>query len=145
MAIDGARPAERVFVTVGGQEWELVPTDKLTMPELHEAKRVSKGMALVDMETGLGKADVDAWFAWLYVSIRRKAPALTEAELTRMIGDTPIAAIIQSVRDETPEVAAADDPLSMTSTTVEPDSPNGNGSGETTPEPSTLETFGQPT
>lgn len=86
---DDPRPAERVYVTVNETRYELVQTSKLTFPETKEAKRIS-GMPLVDMEVALGKADPDAWFAWMYVSIRRTQPTLTERQLEQAIGDTPI-------------------------------------------------------
>jgi hypothetical protein len=137
---DDPRPATRVYVTVNEQKVELVPTSKLTWPEVREAKRVS-GMALVDLEQGLKDADPDAWFAWIYVSLRRAYPSTTEAELEAAIGDVPMVAVIESVEGEASEVAAPDPPASpFTSASDEPT--NENGSGETTPPLSTLETAG---
>jgi len=137
---DDPRPAERVYVTVNETRYELVQTSKLTFPETKEAKRIS-GMPLVDMEVALGKADPDAWFAWMYVSIRRTQPTLTERQLEQAIGDTPIVAIIESVEKEAPEVAAADPPAHASASDASVQQ-NGKGSGEKIPEPSTLETAG---
>lgn len=134
-------PAKRVYVTVNEIRYELVPTDKLTFPETKEAKRVSEGMSLAEIEEGIKNVDPDAWFAWMYVSIRRSWPKLTPAELTQAIGDTPIAAIIESVEEEASEVAGGDPPAQRLPS-VEPVQQNGNGSGEKTPELSTLETAG---
>jgi hypothetical protein len=137
---DDPRPAARVYVTVNEQKIELVPTAKLTWPETKEAKRVS-GMPLVEMEEGLQKADPDAWFAWIYVSLRRVYPKTTEAELEAAIGDTPIIAVIESVEEEAPEVAAPDPPA-FPSPSVSAAPRNGGDSGEKTPQLSTLETAG---
>lgn len=137
-------PTSRVYVTVGGHDYELVPTAKLTFPETKEAKRISGGMALVDLEQGIQKSDPDAWFAWIYVSVRRATPTITEQELIDQIGDTPIVAVIGSVREEALEVATPDPPA-PTSTSGGETTPNGSGSGETTPLLSTLATAGQPT
>lgn len=141
--IDDPHPAARVYVTVGGKRWELTPTNKMTWPEAKEAKRIC-GLALVDMEAAIQKADPDAWFAWLFVSIRRQWPALTEADLTHAIGDTPIVAVIETVEDDAPEVAFPDPPASAS---VSDATANGNDSdsGSTTLLPSTRGTAGQPT
>jgi hypothetical protein len=146
-AIDSTLPASRVFLTLKDMRWELIPTGKLTFPETKEAKRVSGGMSLVDLEAGIAKADSDAWFAWMFVSIRRVHPTLTEAELMGAIGDTSVVDLIAGLEREAPE-AATPDPLG--SAGPEPlngpgGPPNENGSSETIPELSTLETSGEPT
>lgn len=140
MSVDEVRPAKRLFVTIAEVRWELVPTGKLTWPETVEAKRIS-GMPIVDMEVGIGKADPDAWFAWMYVSIRRKRPTLTEAELMAAIGDTPLVAVIESVEEEGPEVADPD-PLAQPLTSDDAAEPNGSGSSEKIPPLSIPETSG---
>lgn len=140
---DDPRPAERVFVTVDDLRWELVPTDKLTFPEAKEVKRVCE-MSLAELEEGLKVIDGDAWFAWIYVSIRRKQPKLTVAELEQMIGDTPISAVIESVENETPEVAAPNPPARASLSDAD-EQTNGGGSGEKTQVLSTLETAGHRT
>jgi len=111
---DAPSPSKRAFVTINGQRWELVPTDKLTFPETKEAKRVSSdehgrnGMSLAELSEGIKSMDGDAWFAWMYVSIRRKWPTLTVTEFAEAIGDTPVAAVIETVEEEASEVADPD-------------------------------------
>ena len=101
-------------------------------------------MPLVDMEQAIQKADADAWFAWMYVSIRRQWPALTEKMLEDAIGDTPVVAVIETVEREAHEVAAPLPPVrAPESGAVE--LRNGSGFGEPTPLPSTLATSGQRT
>lgn len=136
------RPAQRVYVTVGHREFLVVATDKLSMPELREAKRIS-GMPLADMEVAFAKADPDAWTAMLYVSIRRVEPTLTVEDLDRMFGDTPLMAIVETIRDETPEVAVPD-PLASTSTNDNNDQKNELDSGEKILPVSTPVTSGSP-
>jgi hypothetical protein len=142
--IEDPRPAKRVFITVAEQRWELVPTDKLTFPETKEVKRVSDGMSLKELNEGITNVDGDAWLAWIYVSIRRKWPTLTFEELVQTIGDTPVADLIETLEEETPEVAAADPPARPALNGVG-EQQNGNGSGEKIPQPSTLATAGPPT
>lgn len=132
-----------ITITVDGREWVLVPTDKLTFPEIREVKRVSGGMNLAQFEEGVAGYDADAWFAWIYVSIRREWPKLTVAELEHAIGDAPLAYVIGSVKggdDDAPEVAPG--PPAGGGTTPAPASSNGS---EPTPEPSTPGTSGPPT
>jgi hypothetical protein len=138
---DKPEPAFRSYVTINELRWELVPTDKLTWPEVKEAKRVS-GMALLDMEGGLLKADPDAWFAMLFVSIRRQWPTLTEKELEDAIGDTPIMAVLDSIEKEAPEVAGPVPPAKQPEPPTSVKRPDENGSGDETRQPSTLETVG---
>jgi hypothetical protein len=137
-ALDATLPTSRVFVTLKDTRYELIPTGKLTFPETREAKRISGGMSLVDLEAGIAKADADAWTAWLFVSIRRMHP-VTEAELAAAIGDTSVVDLIAGLERAAPE-AATPDPLGSAG----PEPPNGpaglpneNGSSETTPELST--------
>jgi hypothetical protein len=132
-----------VYVTVDGQRWQMVPLEKLTWPETKELKRLSE-MPMAVASKALKQSDPDAWFAWLYVSIRRQRPTLTEAELTAAIGDTPLMAVIATAEEEAPEVAAPDPPAPGSKSDAD-EQPNGSGSGETIPELSTLETSGQPT
>lgn len=136
-------PVSRVFVTIGGTRWEMVPTGKLTWPEAKEAKRVC-GMPLVDMEAAIQKADPDAWFAWMLVSIRRQWPSLTERELETAIGDTPVAAVIETAESEMVEVSDPLPPAQAPGNGADSEK-NGNGSGELTPPFSTLETAGHQT
>jgi hypothetical protein len=70
MDVDNARPEARVYVTVDGQRWQMVPLEKLTWPETKELKRLSE-MPMAVASKALKQSDPDAWFAWLYVSIRR--------------------------------------------------------------------------
>lgn len=142
-------PTKRVFVTVADTKWELVPTDKLTFPETKEIKRVTSspgvpGMSLGDLDAGIKSMDGDAWFAWLYVSIRRKSPTLTVAELEATIGDTPVAAVVETVEAEAPEVADPDPPAQASTSDADAQL-NGNGSGEKTPPASIPATAGPPT
>lgn len=141
---DDPHPAKRAYVTIDGRRWELVPTNKLTFPETKEAKRVSGGMSLVEIEQGVENADPDAWFAWLYVSIRREWPALTVAELERAFADTPLVAVIATVEARAPEVADPNPPAQAPPSGAD-ELPNGNGSGEKTQQPSTPETSGHRT
>jgi hypothetical protein len=138
------RPAKRVYVTIAEVRHELVPTSKLTFPETKVMKRVSEGMALVEIEQGIAKADPDAWFAWIYVSLRRKRPTLTVEELETAIGETPIVAVINSAEDEASEVADPDPPAQRLANGSD-EQPSDNGSGEKTQPPSIPAIAGPPT
>jgi hypothetical protein len=146
---DDPRPEPRAYVTIAETEWELVPTGKLSWPEAKEIKRVTAspgvpGMALVDLERGLASSDPDAWLAWIYISIRRTRATVTIAEIEALIGDTPVVAVIETVRRDAPEVAAPDPPA-RTSENASVEQKNGSGSGEKIQPPSTPVTVGNQT
>lgn len=138
------RPTKTVVVTIDGQRWEMTPLDKLTFPETKELKRVSDGMSLKEVGEGIEGIDGDAWFAWMYVSIRRKCPTLTVAELEAAIGDTPVGAIVEAAETVAPEGADADPPAPASANDAL-EQQNDNGSGEKTLPHSTLETVGHRT
>jgi hypothetical protein len=92
-------PDTLTYVTLGGDRYELVPTAKLTFPEIRLIKKMT-GMSLVELETGLAGADPDAWFAWLFVSMRRQHPTIQESDLENLIGDSPLLAVIEAVKSE---------------------------------------------
>jgi hypothetical protein len=129
-------PAKRAYVTVADITYELVATEKLTFPESRELKRVSGGMSLAEAEKGINSLDTDAWFAWMFVSIKREWPTLTTDELESAIGETPILAVIKSVTQEVPEVANQDPPEPPPES-VPLEQTNGSDSGEKTPQLST--------
>jgi len=138
------RPAVRITIPIGGVVRDLIPTEKLTLPELKTVKRVSGGMALADFEDGLKKGDGDAWLAWIYVSLLRVQPTLTVQELEQVIGDEPLIGLVEKVEREAPEVAQPDPP-DLTSSNGSAATTNDNGSGGKTPEPSTAAISGHPT
>lgn len=137
------RPGERRYVTLQEARYELAPIEKLTFPESKLVKSMC-GMGLGSFGQAIQDLDGDAWFAYLFVSIRRQHPSFTEADLDRLVGDTPLIVVIETLADETPEVALPDPPA-LPSLSGDGDPKNGNGSGETIPQPSTLATAGQRT
>lgn len=142
--MDSPIPASRIYITVAGNRYALVPTDKLLSPELRELKRVS-GLALAPFTKAIEDADWDAWFAWIYISMRRERANLTEAQLENEIGDTPPVAVIGSVEEETPEVAATDPLDNGDESSASESTQNGNGSGATIPPLSTSDPSGHRT
>lgn len=137
-------PAKRVLITLAGREWQLVPMHKLTLPESTEAKRLSGGMSLADMEEGIGKADSEAWFAWLFVSIRRQWPTLTVKDLEAAIGDIPLLEVIESVKVDDPEGHEVGRPPDSAPQSGADNPTSEDGSSEKTQAPSTPGTSGSP-
>ena len=105
-------PEQRTYITVNERRWELVPPAKFTWAEAREAKRVSGGMTLIELEEGIPTFDPDAWFAWIYVSVKREWPTVTVVELEAAIGDTPLTAVLGTLEADGAEVAA-DGPLGL--------------------------------
>lgn len=143
--INNPRPGRRSYLPLADRRWTLVPIDKLTVPELRLVKSVAPGMGLGQLERGLSDGDAEAWFAWLLVSMRREDDKVTPTLLEKMIGETPLFELIESVETETLGEATEPDPESSPSPTGS--SVNGDGShdassGAPTPSSSTLETSG---
>lgn len=125
---------ERLYLPLFGQRWELVPTGKLLPAELKELKRVTR-LALVPFEQALNDADIDAWAAWIYISIRRVNPHITIPDVERELEQKPLVEVMESIERETPEVV---DP-------VPPDGQAGDASGLTTQPVSTPASSGPQT
>ena len=100
-------PEQRTYITVNERRWELVPPAKFTWSEAREAKRVSGGMTLIELEEGIPTFDPDAWFAWIYVSVKREWPTVTVVELEAAIGDTPLTAVLGTLEADGAEVPDA--------------------------------------
>lgn len=60
---------------VDGHEYPLIPPSEMTMDEAREVKRITGGMGLISVETGMADCDPDAWTAVLLISMRRVDPA----------------------------------------------------------------------
>lgn len=128
-------------VKIGESRYEIVPIQNMSWGELRDLKRLS-GMLPGDIGNALNGADPDAWFAVLYVSIRRVAPQLTENRLEGMLTDHPLIEIAKSV--ETIEPVEVELPPPSVSPTVLELAKSEPASGETTPLVSTLEVSGVP-
>ena len=98
-------PERRSFITINERKWELFSPGKFSYPETREAKRVSGGMTILDIEEGIPKLDTDAWFAWIYVSVKREWPTVTVVELEAALGDTAWTAVVGTLELEAHEVA----------------------------------------
>ena len=140
--VEPIAPERRSFITINERKWELFSPGKFSWSESRDAKRVSNGMTILDIEEGIPKLDTDAWFAWIYVSVKREWPTVTVVELEAALGDTAWTAVVGTLELEAQEVADAV-PLELGGDV------NGmNDSadfGSPTPPVSTPETHGTPT
>lgn len=135
----GALPtANAGTVKIGESKYEIVPVHKMNWPELRALKRLA-GMPPNDVGAAMSGLDPDAWFAILYVSIKRVSPALTEEKLEQMLVDHPLVEIVATAEQIPAETPLPPPPASPS---VEPSVEPEPSSGDATPPASTPDPSG---
>lgn len=71
-------------ITIDGEAFDLVNLDTLDFGEQIDLKRLTGGMSIEQITTGLETLDVEAWFGLILFSIRRKRPEYSAETLKRI-------------------------------------------------------------
>lgn len=71
-------------ITIDGEAFDLVSIDTLDFGEQIDLKRLTGGMSIEQITTGLETLDAEAWFGLILFSIRRKRPQYSADALKRV-------------------------------------------------------------
>lgn len=128
-------------ITIDGEHFDLVSLDDLDFGEQRVLKRLTGGLTIEAITTGLEQLDVDAWFGLILFSIRKVRPDFSAETLERVNFKDLLEGMNASIDRMRAEAAAEADAALEAGSVVplpaaaepaaEGASPNGSGSPET--------------
>lgn len=126
---------------IGESTYEVVSTQDMDFEEARIVKRLTGGMGLGTYEAAIADGDPDAWFAQVFISLRRTNPQITEKKVEELLSGQKLVAIYKSL--ERVEEVEPDPPASLPPSAAAANSNGDNAGGNTRSSlEETLETAG---
>jgi hypothetical protein len=89
---------EKATFKIGESLYELVSTQDMDFEEARIVKRLT-GAGLGSFELGILDGDPDAWFAQVFIALRRTNPRITEQQVNELLSGQKLVAIYRSLKE----------------------------------------------